>query len=172
MTLQQIGDKQGTDKGSIHGYLSLYQFLFSRYTDPNILEIGIQFGNSMKTWREYFPEAVIVGIDAVDNGVSFPDMTVLIGDAYTPEMVARFGNSTFEIIIEDGNHLPQSQAWTCRHYAPLLSPDGLLIIEDVPNPAVFDLLSTSLPAGFSHCEIDLRQDGRPPDSLLFVAWRQ
>ena len=64
--LDIIGNYHRTDKSSIlHGYLEKYQkFLpFSRGAKISILEIGVFEGNSLRTWRDYFFNATVVGID-------------------------------------------------------------------------------------------------------------
>ena len=69
MRLQEIGLKTGTDK-SAHtykniSYLDIYERYFNKIkNDVKVfVEIGIFNGKSLKMWKEYFPNAIIYGID-------------------------------------------------------------------------------------------------------------
>lgn len=71
MTLTEINnsfdtDKQ-TDKGK-HGYLDIYENYFQsvRYSKFNLLEIGVWSGSSLRLYEEYFPKAIITGIDKAE----------------------------------------------------------------------------------------------------------
>ena len=50
------------------GFLEIYSNYFKDYKDKeiNILEIGIDKGESLKIWRKYFTRAKICGIDIID----------------------------------------------------------------------------------------------------------
>ncbi len=172
MSLDDIGIKHQTDKASTHhGYLPIYEQLFRGFPeDGRILEIGIQFGNSLRTWKDYFEvHTTVKGIDCTDNGVK--DCDVMIGDAYSHEVVGNLPHE-WDIIIDDGSHFPADQAFFVRHYHKLLSSDGLLIVEDVPSPDVIPLLGANLPQDFAWMMIDCRPQSPLPDSILFVAWRK
>ena len=60
-----IALKHGTDKASAHSYMSVYQELMEphRLRPITILELGVEEGNSIRTWLEFFPHAKIVGVD-------------------------------------------------------------------------------------------------------------
>jgi hypothetical protein len=62
--LTALALKHGTDKAT-HRYTSVYEKLFRpwRETAGKVLEIGIDFGNSLRMWQEYFTKAEIHGID-------------------------------------------------------------------------------------------------------------
>lgn len=180
MNLDEIGVKHSTDKSSLlHHYLSLYELLFEplRYKDIKILEIGVQFGLSLKMWREYFPNAHIVGIDSVDNSATWiPEpnrgMDIRIRDAYCLDTVRQVGDQRFDIIIDDGSHVPEHQQFFVKHYIPLLTSTGILIVEDVPSPDVIPELVSMLPEGFSSIAVDMTQASVPSmPSRLFIAWR-
>lgn len=175
-SLEQIGVKHGTDKSSLrHNYLRFYELLFSpwRFKPINILEIGVQFGCSLKTWREYFVAAHIMGLDCVDNGVQFPAREGIVigyGNAYSQEMLERL-EGQFHIIIEDGSHEVGHQQFVATHYSPLLSDEGVLIIEDVGSPFSVDLLMKALPDNFDCVSVDM-SNRSASDSRLFLAWRK
>lgn len=176
-SLTEIGLAQQTDKASHHHYLSLYDLLFGqlKYKHIKILEIGVQFGNSLRTWREYFVYAHIIGIDSVDNGVHFkPEdgIVVEIGDAYSNQMLTRIGDLKFDIIIDDGSHAPQDQIWFVEHYSHFLTHDGILIVEDVLSPTTITALSVILPKEFNYAAVDMTEGNSQVDSRLFLVWKK
>ena len=65
-TLKEIGKKYPTSKNRT-GFIPIYEhFLGSlREKEINILEIGVDKGDSLRLWREYFSKAKICGIDIV-----------------------------------------------------------------------------------------------------------
>jgi hypothetical protein len=176
-TLDEIGVKHSTDKSSLHHhYLEFYERLFRqcRYTGPRILEIGVQFGNSLRTWKEYFCEATITGIDSVDNGPSskVEGTRILIGDAYTEEMIANVDRWNWDIMIDDGSHALANQVWFVQCYSRLLSEYGILIVEDVLTKVNALALKRAAPAGFSPCIVEMTEGDSIVDSRLFLMWRK
>lgn len=172
MTLDEIGLKHATDKSSSgHRYLGFYERLFPARTQwIQILEVGIQFGNSLRTLKEYFPNATIVGIDSVDNQVRIDGVILYFGDAYALDMVNRFKSNTFDIIIDDASHAPADQRWFIEHYSTLLDKDGLLIVEDVRSRLDVEFIRTALPQGFESVMVETIVTPSS-DSRLFIAWR-
>ena len=55
MKLVEIGKKYPSSK-NVSGFIQLYDQYFSPYRDSeiNILEIGVDNGDSLRIWREYF----------------------------------------------------------------------------------------------------------------------
>lgn len=174
--LNNLGIEHGTGKSSLWvNYLWFYDLLFrSRMLEPvKLLEVGVQFGFSLATWRDYFPLAQITGIDVVSNGLSFSDplgrIELLIGDAYTHSMLERI-KGPFDIMIDDGSHDPSHQLFFVKHYAPKLAMDGLLFVEDILTRDTTIALGRELPAGFEWTCADFTRHS--PDGLLFIAWRK
>ncbi len=173
MTLDKAGVKNRTDKGSLaHHYLDLYERLFpQRHETFRLLEIGVQFGNSLRTWHDYYPFATIVGIDTIDSGFRpYGRISTIYGDAYTDAMtfkLASLGNA-FDVIIDDGDHNPRNQAFVVFEYRRLLTPTGLLIIEDVQD---IEPLKAALPNGFNSSSVEMTEGASLVDSRLFIAWR-
>lgn len=183
MNLDDIGIRHGADKSSMrHHYLDLYALLFHRYHNKpvSLLEIGIQFGCSIRLWKDYFTDAFILGMDAIDNkmeGLESDRCRLYFMDAYTYKAVMTASNHRpFEIIIDDGSHTPEHQQFVVRHYSHLLSPDGILMVEDVLSPDTIPLLKEQLPEGFSYAAVDMTEGlhGLDPlaDSRLFFVWRK
>ena len=65
--LLELGKQYKSTKDSA-GFLEIYSNYFKDYKDKeiNILEIGIDKGESLKIWRKYFTRAKICGIDIID----------------------------------------------------------------------------------------------------------
>jgi 2-polyprenyl-3-methyl-5-hydroxy-6-metoxy-1,4-benzoquinol methylase len=140
--------------------------------EQRILEIGVQFGNSLKTWQDYFEYPIITGIDSVDNGVAIDRVEVIIGDAYTQDMVAQLQDREFDIIIEDGSHIPEDQAFVILNYLKLLSYNGILIIEDIISPDTIRYLKQkALPEGYRYTAVDMTEGNSIVDSRLMIIWR-
>lgn len=186
MRLDDIGIKTTTDKSSVHHcYCPFYEWMLARFKakhlgiepDLNILEIGVQFGNSIRMWREYFPGSLIVGIDSVDNGEPSKEGLdeFLLGDAYQPEMLERaceFG--PYHILIDDAFHAVHHQQWFIQHYCNLLAENGLAIIEDCHGlEAIPQLASVVDQEKFYFCSVDLTfMQRNTNDSILFLLWRK
>ena len=174
ITLDDISVKHNTDQGTLgHQYLGLFELLFRHWKDQPIrlLEIGWQFGNSAKTWREYFPKATIHGIDTVDNKSPVAGAELFIGDAYKEEIFTRL-LPEYDIIIDDDSHFPETQVWFLQHYHRLLAKDGLMIVEDVLNRETIGVLKAALPEGFNYCALDMTEGHALVDSRLFILWRK
>ena len=133
---KHITDKWGTTPDK-HTYLEKYGEIFERLKDRSnkILEIGIKEGDSLNLWAEYFTQSVIYGIDQdypqEGNLPLHSTVRVIIGDAYTPEMMTLLKDiGKFDIIIDDGSHWLYHQKFVIDYYLDLLTNDGILVIED------------------------------------------
>ena len=138
MSLNQIFNHFGTDKGDLHNaahnYGPIYEGLFQFLEVENLLEVGIENGNSHKAWAKYFPNAVIYGADrniididhyrikqVVCNQNDIDSFFTLLFDEM-PMM---------DIIIDDGGHCMNHHAYTLAGLWRKLKPGGFYIIEDV-----------------------------------------
>jgi predicted O-methyltransferase YrrM len=174
MKLAEIVKKYGlsTDKTTGHSYGDFYDAEFARFRDRpiSLLEIGVQFGESLRMWLEYFPDALrIYGVDKDTSRIwgTFPDNVVLVkADAYCSKTAEAFGR--LDIIIDDGSHALIDQIKALRLYLPHLLPGGVLVVEDVQHPDWFPELSAVVPSGYGHEAINLRHVKQRSDDLLFV----
>ena len=66
--LTNIGKKYPTSK-NVTGFLEIYEKYLKDYKNEeiNILEIGVDRGDSLRLWREYFTKAKICGIDIIEK---------------------------------------------------------------------------------------------------------
>jgi len=127
-----------TDKADRHNYTKYYDILLKPYQsyDISILEIGVKKGGSLKMWREYFSDgSSIYGID-IDPGIpTFPrdsKIKTLAFDSRDPEILKNaLKGTTFDIIVDDGDHSPLGQIATLKNLYTFLKPTGIYIVEDV-----------------------------------------
>lgn len=139
--LTELANKYGTDKGTLiapaHGFTEIYHKYFesSREKVVKVLEIGVERGYSLQMWSEFFPNALIVGMDVHINVISQnPNIAIEYGNQAVEQdllnVVSKYGDN-FDIIIDDGGHdivLQQSTFGTLFKY---VKPGGHYIVEDL-----------------------------------------
>lgn len=135
MTLDELANKYGTDKSSQgHFYTRHYEKFFSsiRFNVESVLELGIASGASLQMWRDYFPDAIIYGVDQnfVEN-VWERIVCCEFEQTNTEELRAAFHDKKLEIIIDDASHDPDKTMTTLDYLFPLLEPNGWYVIEDM-----------------------------------------
>lgn len=138
-SLDQIAVEAGTDKSSNgHNYANYYDTVFNelRNDDISLLEIGIDKGDSIKMWQQYFINAEIYGIDIrgdydyLKDGRTF---TYIVDQSNKGELIL-FGeefNDYFEIIVDDGSHQSNDQILTFETLFPYLKSGGYYCVEDL-----------------------------------------
>jgi hypothetical protein len=94
-------------------------------------------------------------------------------DAYTPELINLFKASgkKFDMIVDDGPHTLESMLFFIKHYSALLTDDGILVVEDIPEYEWTQKMLQELPPSLvkSTFIIDRRHvNGRHDDIMLFV----
>lgn len=140
--LDKIARKYGTDKMSTkHGYTEYYFKYFKEFKNSakSVLEIGVREGWSHKMWYEFFPEAVIYGIDHYRGQFSKPKeeienerIKIFIGDQADENFLKNtFSSVKFDIIIDDGGHWMSQQQISLKALYPLLKSGGIYVIEDL-----------------------------------------
>ena len=137
-SLDAIGIHFGTDKSSRHhDYLNFYEQTFARrrHEPLTLLEIGVFNGASLRTWREYFPNARIVGADIEPMARRWRGDRIEIEymDQSNLEDLTRVAikHGPFDIIIEYGSHLWEHQITTLKTLYPFLRAGGLYVVEDL-----------------------------------------
>jgi hypothetical protein len=150
--LTEIADRYGSDKGSTkHRYTELYQMLFLPYRERAIdfLELGLQIGGpehgesvdrkttdapSVRMWLEYFPKALIHGLDVSDFSWFHADrFTFHRCDMNRRENIAQAAAEMpdFDIIIDDASHASHHQQNGFLELFGKLKRGGLYIVEDL-----------------------------------------
>ncbi len=175
-TLQELSLK--TDKNFVHNTIHVYQSLFEpiRNSVNNFLEIGINEGNSHRMWRDYFHNANIYGLDIHDfcNGMQGEErINVQFCDAYSFDVVESLKPIKFDVIIDDGPHTLESQKFAAAYYSLLLNTNGILVIEDIPDPAWINELTKCLPFYLQEYSYGIDRRFAAPnswfhDEILFV----
>ena len=172
-------DNRLTDKDTYHSYLDTYETLFARLRDTasNVLEIGIWDGGSISLWSEYFLRATIHAFDitflrpAAGFLMSNPRINLTLGvDAYSDSFIAKLASARYDVIIDDGPHTLESMKVVVSKYSQLLTENGLLIVEDVPNIEWIDELRAVTPVDLAkYIQVyDLRGNKGRYDDILFV----
>lgn len=134
MNLLDIAKKYPTSKNS-HGFIEIYNKYFSSLREQkiNILEIGIERGDSLRMWREYFVNASICAIDLHDRNISVSNTDILIGDqsdySFLETLVSKYGK--FDIIIDDGSHQSKHIISSFKFLFNHLSDNGIYVVEDL-----------------------------------------
>lgn len=143
MKLQEIGVKYDTDK-SHHiykqmSYLDIYEKHFEkkRMEVQTVVEIGIYKGASLKMWKEYFPNAIIYGIDIDPQTKGYEEdrIKILIGDQNNDEFLSTIKNqlTNIDILIDDGSHITEHQIKTFKYLESNIKNGGFYVIEDLRN---------------------------------------
>lgn len=140
-SLKQIYDlysndkpSKGGDKGTLHSYIEFYEFLFQerRYDVRRVVEVGVHTGHSLALWRDYFPNAEIIGVEINRRRIReelVEGCKVIIGDATKEETFE--GIDDIDIVIDDGSHKLEHQLRTFEILFSRMTDDGLYCIEDI-----------------------------------------
>jgi hypothetical protein len=122
-----------------HHYTGPYHTLFGpiRMRVRSLLEFGVFNGGSMRMWEEYFPNAVIYGVDTKVRGSSVGRITTFKRDCQSrhPHIASR---GPFDIIIDDADHTTKAQIVTWFQWQDLVAPGGYYCIEDISLKTWYD----------------------------------
>lgn len=164
--LAQLCDRYGSDKGEIqtaghpypwpsHTYADFYSLLFGarRAAIRYLFECGIGTNNpgitssmgeagkpgaSLRLWRDYFPNAEIVGAD-IDKDILFSENRIKTFhvDQTKPASVQALwqaaGVEHFDVMIDDGLHVFEAGICLFENSIHKLANGGIYIIEDVKS---------------------------------------
>jgi hypothetical protein len=141
--LREIASSFRTDKHGVHRYADNYErhFASKRFAEVTLLEIGIggeydelKGGESLRMWKEFFPNGDIIGLDLNDKRKHAEDRITIVqgdqGDAtFLDEVGRRYG--PFDFVIDDGSHVCEHVITSFRALFRHLKPDGIYAIEDL-----------------------------------------
>ena len=134
LDLLEISKKFITDSTK-YDFLLLYKNYFETFRNKkiNLLEIGIDKGNSLRLWREFFFNANIIGIDIEKKDFKIEGVDFLIGDQSNLNFLKKVTNkyNAFDIIIDDGSHFNEHIISSFNYFFPYLNKDGIYIVEDL-----------------------------------------
>lgn len=164
--LNILADRFGSDKGEVsaesntnswpsHSFADFYSLAFGlrRNNIKNVIECGLGTNNpdlkssmgidgkpgaSLRMWKEYFPNADIVGCD-IDKDILFTEdrIKTYYCDQTSAESIntflknARVVEESIDIIIDDGLHEFHAGICFFENMIGCLRADGIYIIEDV-----------------------------------------
>lgn len=159
-----------SDKGTVHSYIEVYSDLFKNQTENiDLLEIGVNDGDSMKLWSNYFFNSNIIGIDIDLRKLKYPQngFKAYQADGTNKEQLDfLLGSQKFDIIIDDGSHILEHQLKSFEILFDRLKDDGIYIIEDIQNPNqdlhYFEKLSNNVEI------LDLRNKKNRYDDVLVL----
>ena len=141
--LTKLAITYGTDKFGYHDYTPNYYKLFKHLRNKplRLLEIGVggyqdadRGGESLEVWRDFFPEAQIVGIDIQKKEMDLgPRVQILQGSQVDPDFLADLvrDHGPFDIIIDDASHASHHQQNGFLELFSKVKPGGLYVIEDL-----------------------------------------
>jgi len=181
MNLSEIIDNSRSDKNTVHSYLGLYQNLLvnKKYSAKNILEIGIHQGGSIKLWYDFFPNAMIYGLDIIPIKNVWDEIKnkdrIRLGrfNAYDKNLIInQFLNKNikFDFMLDDGPHSLESMQQFIQLYTQLMTDDGILIIEDVQDWSWIEILKNEVPENLKQFinVYDLRENKNRYDDIVFT----
>ena len=135
---KELRYKTGSTENKPPHYLPIYQRYLADITAPApvILELGVHRGDSLEMLADYFPAALVLGVDANDMDLAFstPRIKAYQGLQDDPALHARIlaenKITAYDLIIDDCAHIGSLAATSFQILFPKLKPGGLYIIED------------------------------------------
>ena len=134
----EIGKKYNdTDKISDHKYHEIYEDFLKDYYDRkgSILEVGTKNNASMEFYSELFTHAKIFGADLNPTNTISDKFSIFECNQGKSEDLLKLRenlkDSKIFFINDDGSHHPRHQLDTFNILFPILSDDGIYIIEDI-----------------------------------------
>lgn len=92
-------------------------------------------------------------------------------NAYTEEYIQKnFENIKFDFLLDDGPYTLESQKKFIELYSPLLSDNGILIIEDIQNIKWLEILKNKTPENLKQYikTYYLRKNKKRNDDIIFT----
>jgi len=126
-----------TDKGSLgHNYVTIYEkYMFNKKEiTKNVLELGAGSGDSLRMWRDYFPNTMVYSVDIADLNIKENRIKVYIGKQEDTNFLGKVCNEVndkFDFIIDDACHGMSQQLTSLNFLLPYLKDDGYYFIEDI-----------------------------------------
>jgi hypothetical protein len=167
--LETLLNKLGSDKAQTHAYHHFYANVFEDQSSVrNILEVGLGTNNldvlssmgpqgrpgaSLRAFRDYFPNAQILGCD-VDKRILFTEdrITTAYVDQTKPETFEDLDLAAdFDLLIDDGLHSPHANLSTLTFFLKCLKIGGYAVVEDIGVEAynIWQVVYNLLPEKYS-----------------------
>jgi hypothetical protein len=111
-----------------HFYADFYEESLKNVKIENLLEIGIEYGGSLRAWSAIFPKSNIFGADI--NKKTF--YTNQLDKNELNNLYNKIKDIKFDVIIDDGLHTYEANINTFEILYPLLNKQkGIYFIEDI-----------------------------------------
>ncbi len=141
-TLEELAERYYADgdltrKGP--SYLKSYTRLLQdrRQAKLSILELGVSSGASLLSWRDYLPNATIIGIDIAEPPariLGLDRIHFIRGSQDDPAILdsaATIAGGRFDLIVDDASHIGYLTKRSLHYLFPRwLAPGGWYVIED------------------------------------------
>lgn len=128
-----------------HGYSLVYEYYLRhlRLRPIRLLEIGVLDGRSLATWRAYFPQAQLYGLDIDPSCKRFEDdrTRIFIGNQADSHLLAAIREEVpdgFDVVIDDGSHYVRHVEASFTALFGHLRAGGIYVIEDLHVSAARD----------------------------------
>jgi len=144
----KIIESYESDKIFWHGFIDFYEKWFEGRDFPVIAEFGVSKGDSIRWLLNRFPNSKIYAADILPYQSSWPvdnRFTFVRLDQNEVSMIKDFFSlDKFDLIIEDGSHIPKHQVNCLIEGMRVLNPEGLYILEDIHTSLTDQSVSNSL----------------------------
>ena len=181
-SLAELYVGNGSDKGTVHSFIEVYEDLLRpyRHSAIEVLEIGLCSGHSLLLWEQYFTAAKVRGIDICEQPYGgIGDLRPLIAQGThliylmdacsTFEVNVYFKDMLFDVVIDDASHAPVDQSKIYANFKDKMSTSGIYIVEDVADIEQTRALFTPELLGKRTLEVlDRRSIKGRFDDVLFV----
>ena len=134
--LREISERVGSNKLQ-HNYEPVYDRHFQdiREKKLKILEIGVWEGNSLRMWKDYFPNAEVSGFDIHSSRMVKGEdriKTMVVDQSNRKDLSKAMSElGEFYIIIDDGSHSVDNHQISFGYLFPFVKSKGFYVIEDV-----------------------------------------
>ena len=148
----------GSDKHFFHRYTDFYERCFSKLGPvQEVFEFGVLRGASIRWLRNRFATARIVGADILPEQSEWPRDPRIeyrrVDQAHRNSIVKAFDDldRTYDLIIEDGSHIPEHQASCLILGFQRLNSGGMYVLEDIHTSRPDHPYSAKHPRGTPNC---------------------
>jgi hypothetical protein len=143
-----------SDKHYFHRFTDFYERCFNHLGQvTDVLELGVLKGASVRWLAERFPDARIVGADILPEQPEWPRAERIsykrVDQAHRTSIKRMFDEleRDFDLIIEDGSHIPEHQASCLVLGFQHLKPGGMYVLEDIHTSMPHHPYSAKHPRG-------------------------
>lgn len=124
-----------SDKFYWHGYIDFYEKFFVKHNITTVAEFGIYRGDSIRWLLSRFPYAKVYGADIIALQATWPKderfRFFQLDQGNLDQIKSFLGQDQFDLIIDDGSHLPLHQLNCLIEGIRALNHNGIYIVEDV-----------------------------------------